>query len=231
MKKRFAFAVGLACLMVPAALRADLANFADYELGGVSASWDIFYGDNYLPEFSFDGGTAGNPLLGASSAVTLTAEVPNWVAASAAPQFGAATGPIGTGDQGAEIPGNREQFYTLWGAPVNFSIQGTTGEVWDSVVFQFNGSGILSPEFNGVSPTTSDYDSVSEFGLYVWEEIGLGAGQPFDLSWSAGGQHHAYDAFQLQAGPNPIPEPTTVLLVLMGLGIWGLSRYRKGGAA
>jgi len=212
-------------------LHADLSNFTDYQLGGVSASFDIWYGDNYLQQFSYDSGTAGNPLLGSQSTITLIADVPNWVdsgpASPAAPQFGNATGPIGSGGLQAGVPGNREQFYTLWGNPVDFSIAGATETPWETVALQLNGSAISNPLLNGLAPTSFTYDEDSEYGVAMWQGLGYAQGTNYSLNWSAGGQHHAYDALQLQAGPQAIPEPATIALVLLGAAVFTFYRLRR----
>lgn len=215
-----------AALLFPTRVSATLLDFTDYELGGTTASWDIFYGANYLPVFTFDTGTVGNPIINSLEPLTLRATVTTWMAGPPAPHRQQATGPIGNDNQ---IPGDREQFYTFFGN-VNWDITETWDASWNTFVFQArvatgSNTSMASVLFNGLAPTQSGFDTVTGVGTWRWDGLSLADDSTYALTWNTG-THTGLDAFQIQAGV--IPEPSTwALIALAGVAWIFRRRFRR----
>lgn len=205
---------------------ASLSGFTDFEYGGTTASWDIFYGPNRVKNFIFDTGTVGNP-DNSPSPFYLKAEVPGWVVND---PFTKASGPTDT--DGATIPGNRDLFYTFMAETVKFTLTGyVTGAVMDNFSFQSllasgSGGGITNVLLNGFS---ADFEDVNEndVNFWTWSELNLIQGSAFTLTFETDTQHSALDAFQIQTDTQAVPEPSTYALLAMGgLGLF-FYRIRK----
>lgn len=203
---------------------ATLADFADFQLGGVTASWDIFYGSNYLPVFQFQTGTAGNPIINSPEELTLRATVTTWQAGPPMPSNQQASGPIGSD---SSVPGNREQFYTFFAGNINWDITGEASATLNSVVFQAriltgSNTSISNLAFNNISPTAMAFDSGTGVGTWQWTGLTLSSGDAYSFTWNTG-THTGFDAFQIQTGV--VPEPTTWALLLIA-GAAALARRR-----
>ncbi|GAB4173252.1 MAG: hypothetical protein Fur0032_12850 [Terrimicrobiaceae bacterium] len=216
------FSLGIMGLVPQAG--ATLTNFTDYGLSSVKASWDIFYGANYLPVFEFEAGTAGNPILNYVDPLELRATVTTWMPGPPSPATQQATGPIGSGGLMAGVPGDREQFYTFFAGNIDWDITGTVPEAWETFVFQMNvsagsGSSVTNVRLNGAEATSSSFDSGTGYGVWQWSGVGLGVGDSFSVTWNTG-THTGFDAFQIQAGV--VPEPGVwAMIAIAGLGLVG----------
>lgn len=205
--------LGVLGVVVPQA-EATLANFTDYGLSSVKASWDIFYGANYLSVFEFESGTVGNPILNSVDPLELRATVTTWMPGPPGPSTQQATGPIGQGGLMAGVPGDREEFYTFFAGNINWDISGTVPVTWETFVLQMNvstgsGSPVTNVQFNGTAATSSSFDSLTGYGVWEWSGLSLSGGDSFSVTWNTG-THTGFDAFQIQAGV--VPEP----------GVWAL---------
>jgi len=203
---------------------ATLVHFTDYNLEGVSGSWDIFYGANYLPVFEFPTGTTGNPMLDSTSELVLRATVTTWVAGSPAPFRQQATGPIGSD---SAIPGDRESFYTFFAGNINWDISGTAAAAWDTVILQAridggSNSSMTNIRFNSLAATTS-FDVGTGVGTWRWNGLSVSPGDAYGFTWQSG-THTGFDAFQVQMGV--VPEPATWALLGLGVAIVMLRRNR-----
>lgn len=222
--RKLALSIATALVASAGLSQAVLTNFTDFNYGGNTASWDIFYGANYLPTFTFATGTVGNP-SDTAQAINLVAVNPGYVAGN----FGTyATGPLDS--NGSTIPGNRELFYTFFANPVKFTITGlVTGTELDNIAFQAlvgigsNGS-ITNVSLNNVAAATSGITSGVNF--WTWNDLNLTQGSRFTLTFETNVQHIAFDAFQIQTDTTVVPEPSTYALIVIGLALV-LVRFRK----
>lgn len=208
--------------------RAALTAFTDFSLGGTTAGWDIFYGSNYLPTFIFSTGTAGNPITGSSDNLALIAENPGYMGGNFSTY---ATGPTGSDNN---VPGDRETFYTFFASEMNFSINGAVadGETLNSFVFQsLNSSGsaggLSNVLLNGVAADTSG-TNLDGVDYWTWSDLNLTSGTTFSLSFDTLNAHTGLDAMQIQTDVEVVPEPSTYMLIALGLGVaFGLRRLKR----
>ena len=193
--------------------QATLLNFDDHALGGTTASWDIFYGGNYLPSFSYQTGTTGNPILDSPSNLTLNMQVVGFKPSFPSPNY--ATGPLDS--DGGTVPGNHEEFYTFFSSNGAWSINMTTlGEV-DHIVFQIqeidvDASALSAVFLNGIAGSMT-FDTSTDVSTWEWTGLNLDAGSNVSLTWTTG-QHASFDAFQLQVDAQAVPEPTVAALMV-----------------
>jgi hypothetical protein len=212
--------------------QASLINFQDFGLGGTTAGWDTFYGANYLPAFSFDTGTAGNPITGSAGHLTLKAVNPGHIPGPPSPANGQATGPVDS--DGATRPGNRDLFYTFFASTVNFSITGwvAAGQTLDDFAFQAlvapgSAGGISNIMLNGAA--ADDSGTAGGVGYWTWAGLNLDEGSQFTLSWQTTSQHSVLDAFQVQTDAGVVPEPSAY--ALLGLGLVALMVLKRRSSA
>lgn len=222
--------------------QATLVNFTDYGLGGTTASWDIYAGDNYLQEFTYSTGDSGNSISGYTGNLDLKATVNSWQAGPPNPANTQATGPIGSdgsggiGGGGGSIPGDREFFYTFYGSPpgtpMGYSITGTLASDADTIVFQFQNAtgsngGLSNMTFNSISAAGST-NTGTLVTTWEWTGLNLSMGDTFTFAWQSLADHSVFDAFQIQMGT--IPEPNSAALVgisLLFATLYKKSRYSK----
>ena len=204
---------------------ATLDGFDDYELGGTTASWDIFYGPSYQTTFNFTTGSAGNPL---------DSEYDENFTLTASKTGGVATGPSGT-SMGEPPPGNRDMFYTLFATNVTFTIWGMVGEgeTLNNFVLQISQipgapAGLQNVKFNGLS-TVNFGANVNGVNYWGWSGLGLQAGQSFKISFDLPDNHNNIDAVQIQMDAQSIPEPSTWMLIGLGSAFALWSTRRRAG--
>ncbi len=227
-RKHLSLSLALAAaslVATPRCAEAVLTDFTDYGLSSINASWDIFYGANYLPVFSFASGTAGNPILNTLDTVSLRATVTTWTAGPPMPSNQQATGPIGTDNM---IPGDREQFYTFFGN-VAWDITDTTDALWNSFVFQAkvstgSNTSLSNVLFNGLTATSSSFNETTSVGTWRWDSLNLASGSNYALTWATG-THTGIDAYQIQAGV--IPEPSVYALLTLTAGFLLFRKLRR----
>jgi len=230
LKRLIVGAVSCVALLQLSASRceATLVHFTDYNLGGVSGSWDIFYGVNYLPVFEFETGTIGNPMLGSPSELVLRATVTTWVAGPPAPFRQQATGPLGSD---SAIPGDRESFYTFFAGNINWDISGTAAAAWDTVILQAridgnSNSSMTNIRFNSLAAATTSFDVGTSVGTWRWNGLSVSLGDAYGFTWQSA-THAGFDAFQVQMGVVPVPEPATWALLGLGVAIMMLRKNRR----
>jgi len=223
MNSVFKFTIILGALAASAlSSQAASINFTNYNLGGVTASWDVFAGGNRLPSWSFSTADAGNSIQGYAGDLALVATVPGYTAGNF---MSYSTGPIDS--DGSTIPGDRQMFYTLFGA-VNWTVSAVAQEAMTTVVLQvqnYAGSagGVSNMTLNGITATgTTDAALVT---TYAWEGLNIAAGDALNVAWSTATAHSVFDGFQLQTGTGAIPEPSALLLV--GGSVLGMAFRRK----
>jgi len=225
MKKSLLGSLFTAAVLCTSSLsHAALTNFTDYNLGGTTASWDIFYGPNYEPVFNFTTGTPSNPLdSDYDEEFTLTASV-----------TGTATGPAGPTPP---APGNREYFYTFFATSVKFTIWGMVGEgeTLDNFALQIlqasgGQGGISNIQFNGAYADVSGVNG-SSVQYWTWGDLGLQAGESFKISFEMNTEHSNLDAVQIQMDAQAIPEPSTSLLLGIGTAFALWNTRRRAGMA
>ncbi len=205
-----------------ASSQAALTNFYNYDLGGATASWDIFAGANYLPAFSFSTADAGNSISGYAGNLTLNVVNPGHIPGNF-PSY--ASGPIGSD---SVVPGDRQTFYTFFAGLTNWSITGIAGAATSSVVFQVQDAGgaggMNNMTLNGIAAQV--YANPSTLvTTYTWSGLDLDAGDSYSLTWTNNNAHSAFDAFQLQTGNGAVPEPSAFLMA--GASVLGFISRRK----
>jgi hypothetical protein len=210
-KMKFASFLAAALLSAVSVSHADLAGFTNHNLGGTTASWDIYYGPNYLPVFTFSTGTVGNPIVNSPGELDLVANVTSWQPGPPIPANGQATGPIDS--NGSTIPGNREQFYTFFGS-IAWNVAGLNTTAMDTFTFQVgiesgSGGSLTNMTLNGIAPSSTGFDSGSGIGFWTWTGLGIAADSNFSLYWNTG-NHIGLDAFQIQSDAilTAVPEPS-----------------------
>lgn len=214
--------------------QASLINFQDFSLGGVTASWDTFYGPNYQQTFNFVTTGAGNSVSGTTENFMIRAFNPGHIPGPPSPANGQATGPIDT--DGATRPGNRDLFYTFFATTVKFSLHGTVGvgQTLSDFVFQAHvaagsAGGISNILLNNVEADDSGVSGVGNVGFWEWDTLNLVEGDHFTLTWETTTQHSALDSFQIQTDAGVVPEPSTY--ALLGLGLLTLVVLKRRGNA
>lgn len=238
MKKSLLGSLFTAAVLCTSSLsHASLDGFDDYDLGGTTASWDIFYGIKYQPNYSFETGTAGNAVVNGLGenfilGVSVNSFIPGVTPWQHNPANGVATGPI---EPISGNPNSGEKFYTYNATSVTFTIYGMVGEgeTLDVFVFQVfqdaaGAGGLSNVKFNNSSTLNT---SVNGNGVqyWIWSGLGLQENTSFQLTFELNTQHSNIEALQIQMDAQAVPEPSTWMLIGLGsaLVLWN-TRRRAG---